>query len=124
VDNLGGVDVFESSEELVEEKLIVLLCERLIALYNLSEVGVHHLGNHITKCYRSYTSSNSSLDLGRMIVSILMMFSCFNSFSNRSSLRVLFAKILCSKALSIFLMATRSLPSVLDSLSLAATTIP
>ena len=31
MDNLGGVDVFESSEELVEEKLIVLLCERLIA---------------------------------------------------------------------------------------------
>jgi hypothetical protein len=31
---------------------------------------------------------------------------------------------LCSKALSIFLMATRSFPSVFDSLSLAATTMP
>lgn len=70
------------------------------------------------------TSSNSSRDFGNMIVQILMIFSCLRSLSNLSSLRVLLANILCSNALSIFLMATSYLLLSLAYLSLAATTIP
>lgn len=47
--DLCGVDVFESSEELVEEELVVLLGERLVALDDLREVGVHHLRDHIAE---------------------------------------------------------------------------
>lgn len=48
MDDLCGVDVFEASEELVEEELVVLLSERLVALDDLREVGVHHFRDHIT----------------------------------------------------------------------------
>lgn len=47
MDDLCGVDVFESSEQLVEEELVVLLGEGLVALDDLREVGVHHLRDHI-----------------------------------------------------------------------------
>ena len=103
----------------------MLLRQGLVALDNRRQVGVHHLRNHVTICYlNKYMSSNSSRDLGKIIVSMLMMFSCLSSFSSRSSRNVLLAKILCSNALSIFFIATSYFPSVLHSLSLAATTIP
>lgn len=124
MNDLGGVDVFEASQELVEEELIVFFSEGLVALDDLSEVCIHHFGDDVAEWAKTYTSSNYSLDLGRMIVSMLMIFSCLSSLSSLNSRRVRFAKILCSKALSIFLMATRSFPSVFDSLSLAATTMP
>ena len=47
MDYLGRVDVFEASEELVEEKFVVFLCQRLVTLDNLSEVSVHHFRNDI-----------------------------------------------------------------------------
>ena len=109
---------------MIEEKFVVFLGKGLLALDDLGKVSVHHLRYDITKSIKFYTSSNYSLDFGKTKVYMLIMFSCFSNFSNLSSLNVLLAKILCSKALSIFLIATRSLPSVLASLSFAATTIP
>jgi hypothetical protein len=103
----------------------VFLSQGLITLDDGGEVGVHHLRNHVTT-YRiyDYMSSNYSRDFGRMIVSMLMIFSCLSSFRRRSSRNVRLANILCSNALSIFFIATSYFPSVLHSLSLAATTIP
>lgn len=69
-------------------------------------------------------SSNSSLDFGSMIVFIPMMFSCLSSLSNFNSLSVLFVNILCSKAFSIFFIATKLFSSSTAFLSFAATTIP
>lgn len=47
MDDLGGMDILESAEELVEEELVVLFGERLIALDDLGEISVHHFGNNI-----------------------------------------------------------------------------
>ena len=66
-------------------------------------------------------SSNSSLDLGNKIVLILIIFSCYTALKILSSLKVLFVNILCSKAFSIFLIATKLSWFYL---SVAATTIP
>ena len=68
MDDLSWVDIFESSKKLIEEELIVLLGEGLITFDNLGQVSVHHLGYNITELYVIYTSSNSYLDLGRIIV--------------------------------------------------------
>ena len=47
MDDFGRMNVFESSEKLVEKEFIVLFCERLFALDDGSEVGIHHLRDHV-----------------------------------------------------------------------------
>jgi hypothetical protein len=89
------VNVLKSSKQLIKEEFIVFFSKRLIALDDLCEISIHHFGNNITLLHETYTSSNYSLDLGRIIVSMLMMFSCFSSFKSLNSRNVLFAKILC-----------------------------
>ena len=43
MDDLCGVYVFESSEELIEEEFVVLFSERLITFDDLGKVSIHHL---------------------------------------------------------------------------------
>ena len=68
MDDLGRVDVLESSQELVEEKLVVLFGERLLTFDDLGEVSVHHFRNDVSKLSWNYTSSNSYRDFGRTMV--------------------------------------------------------
>ena len=49
MDDLSRVDIFKSSEKLIKEKFIVLFSERLLAFDDLSEIGVHHFGDNISK---------------------------------------------------------------------------
>ena len=68
MDDLSWVDILEPSEKLIEEEFVVLFGEGLITFDDLGQVSVHHLGNDITELEVIYTSSNSYLDLGRIIV--------------------------------------------------------
>jgi len=45
--NACGVDILESSENLVEEKLNVVVCELLVGLNDLSQISFHQLAYHI-----------------------------------------------------------------------------
>ena len=45
--NSTRVDIFEAAQNLVEEKLDVLVTERLMRLDNLGQVGFHQVRNHI-----------------------------------------------------------------------------
>lgn len=47
MDDLSRVNVLEASEQLIKEELVVFFSERLVALDDLREVGIHHLGNNI-----------------------------------------------------------------------------
>lgn len=72
-----------------------------------------------------YMSLNACLDSGFIMVLIPIIFSCYNNLCIFNSLKVLCIKTLCSKALSIFLIATKfSSPSSSASKSFAATTTP
>jgi hypothetical protein len=41
------MDVFEASEQLVEEELVVFLREGLLTLDDLSEICIHHLRDNV-----------------------------------------------------------------------------
>lgn len=60
----------------------------------------------------------------KFIIIFFYTFSCLISLKILNSLKVLFAKILCSNAFSIFLMATKLLSESSRFLSDAATTTP
>lgn len=47
MDDSCGMDIFESSEELIEEKFVVLLVEGLVRFDDGSEIGIHHLRDNI-----------------------------------------------------------------------------
>lgn len=79
MDYLSRVDELQSSQELIQEKLVVFISEGLAALNDLSEICIHELGYDIAEYLMRYTSSKSSLDLGRSIVSIFTIFSCLSS---------------------------------------------
>lgn len=49
MDNLGRMDVLESSEQLIEEEFVMLLGEGLVRLDDGGEVGVHHFRNDVSE---------------------------------------------------------------------------
>lgn len=69
MDNLCGVDVLESSQQLVEEKLVVFLSEGLLALDDLCKVSIHHFGNDVNVLELfSGLGQNDSLDVDDILV--------------------------------------------------------
>ena len=48
MNNLSGVDIFKSSQELIKEEFIVLFSERLLTFDDLSEIRVHHFRDNIS----------------------------------------------------------------------------
>lgn len=42
MNDLGRVNVFQASEQLIQEKFVVFFSQRLITFDNLSQIGVHH----------------------------------------------------------------------------------
>mmetsp|Transcript_13085 Transcript_13085/g.41375 ORF Transcript_13085/g.41375 Transcript_13085/m.41375 type:complete len:353 (-) Transcript_13085:435-1493(-) len=47
VKHVGRVDVLQTTEQLVEEELIVLCCEVIVCLDHLMQVGLHKLEHHV-----------------------------------------------------------------------------
>ena len=43
----SGVDIFQTSKELVEEKFIMLFSEGLLTLDNRCQISVHHFGDDV-----------------------------------------------------------------------------
>jgi hypothetical protein len=42
------MNVLEPSKQLIKEEFVVFFSERLIALDDLGQICIHHLGNNIT----------------------------------------------------------------------------
>ena len=61
--NACGVNVLKTSENLVQEKLNVIIGQRLVGLNNLGEIRLHQFGNYINLIEtRSILWAQNSLD--------------------------------------------------------------
>ena len=47
MENVASVEVLESSENLIEEELDVLVCENLVAFDDLGEISFQQFGDHV-----------------------------------------------------------------------------
>lgn len=140
------MNIFQPSQDLVEEILAMLVGEGLRGLDDGCQVAFHKLRNHVTIMELIRNLINDGVTYHQRFLSTLAAtmcrfrspdrdikggiwgkkrtFSWASNLSIFSSLNVLLVNTLCSKAFSIFLMATRSFSGSLAFLSLAATTTP
>ena len=63
------MNIFEASEELVEEEFVVFLCEGLLTLDDLSEICIHHLRDNINVFkFFSWFGKDNSLNVDNVFM--------------------------------------------------------
>ncbi len=123
--DLRRVNVLHPSEDLVEEELTMFIGQLLRRLYDRGQISLHQLVDHVKivkvvlRSWLLYRLNAHHLGVFRPLT--LSCCRCRRHFNSRN---VLFMNVRCSKAFSIFFIATMLFSGSVAAVSLAETTIP